>query len=387
MAARPRIKDIARAVGVSPATVSRALAGGGLVAEPTLTRIRNAASELGYRPNVRARSLRTQRSMAVLVVVRDVGNPFYLEVFKGVEAVAREAGYSVLMGNTGDDPDRESEYFDMLGDGHADGMILMTGRLPAARRDDPSAPVVLALEMVEGADHPRVLIDNVAAAETATRHLIDLGHRRIAHIAGPLPEWMSTRRAEGWRRALAAAGIEPGEGWLQVGDFRHPSGLAAMRALLALPEPPTAIFAANDEMAYGAIREARRRGLRIPQDLSVVGFDDLYLSATFSPPLTTVSQPRLEIGRQAMALLLDALSGLPPPARRIELPVELVVRDTTAPPASAGSGTVPQDRTSGTPPHGRDPAGLPHGSTMNARPSGRDTTAPSTGAEIRKADT
>jgi LacI family repressor for deo operon, udp, cdd, tsx, nupC, and nupG len=208
---RPKIKDIAEKLGVSPATVSRALTGTGLVAEPTLSRIRDAARALNYRPNVSARNLRTQRSMAVLLVVRDVGNPFYLDILKGVEATARAAGYSVLMGNTENDPDRETEYFDMLRDGHADGMILMTGKLPSKPSyldDFPSnLPVVIALEVIENTSFPHVQIDNVAAAREAVRHLIGLGHRRIAHISGPVPEIMSLRRRDGYREAMAEAGL------------------------------------------------------------------------------------------------------------------------------------------------------------------------------------
>src|SRR5690606_29657300 len=166
--------DIAASVGVSPATVSRALTGTGLVAEPTLSRIREAAQKMHYRPNVSARNLRTQKSMAVLMVVRDVGNPFYLEILKGVEVTALEAGYSVLMGNTENNPERETEYFNMLRDGHADGMILMTGNLPAPGGSFEQArdlPVVVALEVIEGYGLPHVVIDNVAASRRAVEHL------------------------------------------------------------------------------------------------------------------------------------------------------------------------------------------------------------------------
>ena len=336
MSRRPRIKDIAERLGVSPATVSRALSDTGLVAEPTLSRIRAAASALDYRPNVSARNLRTRRSMAVLMVVRDVGNPFYLEVMKGVEAAAREAGYAVLMGNTEDDPDREAGYFDMLRDGHADGMILMTGTLPSkpgyADRLPDDLPVVVALEMVEGAGLPHVQIDNEGAAAEAVRHLIALGHRRIAHITGPLPQVMSARRRAGYRAAMAAAGLPVPDGYEQRGDYLLRGGQEACRRLFALPEPPTAVFAANDEMAFGAIHELRRLGKEVPGDVSVVGFDDIYLSEAFYPPLTTVSQPRAEIGRAAMTLLLAILAGTDRPGSPVLMPTTLKIRETTAAP-------------------------------------------------------
>lgn len=337
MSDRPKIKDIAERAGVSVATVSRALSGSSLVTDETRQRINALARELNYRPNVSARNLRTRRSMSVLLVVRDVGNPFYLEILKGVEATAREAGYAVLMGNTENDPDREVEYFNMLRDGHADGMILMTGKLPPPEPGESAdlshLPVVIALEMIEGSGFPHVQIDNVAAAEAAVDHLIALGHRRIAHIAGPLPEVMALRRRDGYRAAMEAAGLAVPEGYEVRGDYLLESGEACVSDLFALPEPPTAIFAANDEMAYGAIHALRRLGRDVPGDVSVVGFDDLYLSKAFYPPLTTVSQPRADIGRTAMSQLLNVLSDGDAAAEpAIVLPTTLNIRGSTAPP-------------------------------------------------------
>lgn len=343
MKARPNIKDIALEVGVSTATVSRALSGSGLVAEPTLSRIREVAKAFNYRPNASARSLRTRRSMSVLMVVRDVGNPFYLEILKGVESTARRAGYSVLMGNTENNPEREVEYFDMLRDGHADGMILMTGKLPQRgrlRERLAGQPVVVALEMIEDSGFPHVVIDNEAAAVKAVEHLIGLGHRRIAHITGPLPETMSLRRRDGYRKAMARAGLQIPDGYEQRGDYLLTTGEEMCRRLMNLPQPPTAIFIANDEMAFGAINELRRIGERVPEDISVVGFDDLFLSKSFYPPLTTVSQPRAEIGQQAMELLLQVIGGESGPQHRVEMPTVLKVRGSTGPA-----------------PHGSQPAG------------------------------
>ncbi|MFC5584610.1 LacI family DNA-binding transcriptional regulator [Nitratireductor kimnyeongensis] len=339
MNGRPKIKDIAEVLGVSAATVSRALSGSDLVTNETRERVRKTADALNYRPNASARSLRTARSMAVLMVVRDVGNPFYLDILKSVEATARAAGYSVLMGNTENDPEREIEYFDMLRDGHADGMILMTGKLPEEdgprNRLPPNAPIVVALETIERSSFPHVQIDNVAAACEAVEHLIGLGHRRIAHISGPVPEVMSFRRQEGFRRAMSNAGLAIPEGYEQRGDYLLHGGARACEALFALPEPPTAIFVANDEMAFGAIHHLREAGRDVPGDVSVVGFDDLYLSEAFYPPLTTVSQPRIDIGRQAMSILLKILSGANVSTKPVVLPATLRVRGTTAPPKSA----------------------------------------------------
>jgi LacI family repressor for deo operon, udp, cdd, tsx, nupC, and nupG len=327
----PKMKDIALKLGVSPATVSRALSGTGLVAEPTLSRIREAAEAMDYRPNVSARNLRRQSSMTVLMVVRDIGNPFYLEVMKGLEAAAREAGYAVLMGNTENDPEREAEYFAMLRDGNADGMVLMTGKLPSSRFRLDKLPVVVALERIEGSTFPHVEIDNHNAAREAVRHLISLGHRRIAHIAGPLAETMAIRRRDGYRAAMAEAGIAVPEGYEETGDYLLQGGRDGCRALMARADAPTAIFCANDEMAFGAIHELRRSGRDVPRDVSVVGFDDIYLSQAIYPPLTTVSQPRAEIGRRAMDVLLGIMAGGKPPESPLMMPTTLMLRESTAP--------------------------------------------------------
>jgi LacI family repressor for deo operon, udp, cdd, tsx, nupC, and nupG len=268
------------------------------------------------------------------MVVRDIGNPFYLEVMKGVEQAAHEAGYSVLMGNTRNDPDRETEYFDMLRDGNADGMILMTGKLPAqleaGERSLSGLPVVVALETIEGFGLPHVQIDNLGASRDAVKHLIDLGHKRIAHITGPLPEVMATLRRDGWLAAMREAGLDIPAGYEQRGDYLLHTGQALCTALCNLPQPPTAIFCANDEMAFGAIHELRRRNLDVPGDVSVVGFDDIYLSEALFPPLTTVSQPRADIGREAMSLLLNVIGGADMSNGPIVMPTTLKIRGTTS---------------------------------------------------------
>ena len=343
MSERTKIKDIARVAGVSTATVSRALGDSALVTDATREKVRAAANRLNYRLNVRARNLRIQKSMAVLLVVRNMSNPFYLEIFKGVEAVARAAGYVLLMGNTEDDPAREAEYFDMLRDGQADGMILMTGTLPEGHAVlDPASgapPIVVALEAVDDCGLAHVQIDNCAAAKQAVRHLASLGHRKIAHICGPLPEILSRLRRDGYRKAMAEAGFDIPGNYEPAGDYSIQSGRACCAGLFDADNPPTALFAANDEMAFGAIGELRRRGLRVPEDVSVIGFDDLFVSGSYSPALTTISQPRVAIGRTAMTMLLDIIGARQTAPQTIEMQTELVVRQSTGP--------VPKQRKSG----------------------------------------
>jgi len=336
MIRHPTIKDVAHAAQVSTATVSRVLEQAASVRPKTRARVLKAVADVNYSPNIMARNLRRQETRSIFLVVRDMHNPFYLEVFRGVEAEARARGYNVLMGNTEDCVERGREYLQMLKARHADGMILMTGKLSPdlhdmLRRECP--PVVVASEYFPGLDLPTVRIDNVAAAEAAVRHLVALGHRRIAHITGPTPEVLSLDRHRGYLQALDEAGMAA-EPLLTVrGNFTIESGHRACRALYHLNPMPTAIFCSNDEMAMGAINELRRLGLAVPQHVSVVGFDDIVFAGAFHPPLTTIRQPRQDMGKAAMRLLSDLLAEKPVSSEPIMMPTELIVRGSTAPPA------------------------------------------------------
>ncbi len=341
MARPPTIKDVAKVARVSTATVSRTLKRPELVSPETRNRVLEAVRESNYIVNAMGRNLRRQASQAVLMVVRDMNNPFYLDVFRGVEAQARDLNFNVLMGNTEDDPRRGAEYFRMLRARQADGMILMTGKMPPGaleRWNGDRPPVVVALEYFPDLDIPTVRIDNEAASAQAVEHLIVLGHRRIAHISGPVPEIMSLKRREGYETALRRAGLEVNPELIVRGDYTLPSGHAACRALFALDRPPTALFCANDEMAVGAMSELQEMGLSVPQDVSVVGFDDAVFARAYYPPLTTVRQHRVEIGRIAMQLMASVLAGEPGRAGPIIAPTELVVRKSTAPVKSDGDG-------------------------------------------------
>ena len=330
--ATPTIRDIARLAGVSTATVSRTLMRPAMVAEETRVQVLRAVAEAGYTPNLLARGLRRHEAGAILVLVRDIVNPFYPEIFRGVERTARRLGFNVLMGNTDDDPAQERDYLRLVLSRRADGMIVLTGRIPDL--DDPAVrrvPIVLASEPVHGHDLPIVRIDNRTAAAEITRHLIGLGHRRIAHVAGPLDQAIARDRLDGWRAPLRDAGLPAGDDLVAPGDFRVPSGAAAGRALLALPEPPTAIFVASDEAAMGVLSAIHAAGLRAPQDISVAGFDDIPFAEAFDPPLTTVRQPRLAMGEQAMTMLHLLIVGDVPAERVVTLPTELIIRGSTGP--------------------------------------------------------
>jgi LacI family transcriptional regulator, repressor for deo operon, udp, cdd, tsx, nupC, and nupG len=326
------IRDVASELGMSVATVSRALSQPELLKPETRERVLSVVAKLGYRPNVLARSLRRGQTHAIVLVVPKL-SPFFLEIYAGAEEAAQTAGLAVLLGNSDGKPEREEAYFDQVMSGRADGIILLTGVLPSAyaagRRAVP--PMVAVLERIADHDAPVVRIDHRAASAEVTRHLIELGHRRIAHITGTHRAPSSEHRLEGYKDALASAGIPFDSDFVVAGDFSMQSGADAMGKLLDLNDPPTAVFAGNDEMAFGAVTAARTRGLSVPDDLSLAGFDDQTTAAFYNPPLTTIHTPCREIGRRATQALVEQISGRDV-AREIVLPTRLIIRDSTAAP-------------------------------------------------------
>ncbi len=327
------MKDVARLAGVSTATISRALVSPDKVRAETRARVMAAIDRIGYTPNALARNLRQMRTSTVILLVREIVNPFYLEIFRGVESAARQRGYNVLMSNVERSPERELEYFDLVRQRRADGIVLATGTLPDAGAGGSSdlPPLVVVSEYLPRDDLPTVRIDNVAAAAGAVEYLVGLGHARIAHIAGPLPEVLSRDRLAGYRAALERAGIETDESLVVRGDYSTHAGYRAGAALLNRRRRPTAIFAANDEMAMGAIKAAREAGLAVPRELSVVGFDDIKMASAWDPALTTVAQPCADMGARAMNWLADLLAGEASANGEVVLDTRLVVRDSTAP--------------------------------------------------------
>jgi LacI family repressor for deo operon, udp, cdd, tsx, nupC, and nupG len=325
------IKDVARELQMSVATVSRALSQPELLRPETRERVLAVVERLGYRPNLLARGLRRGRTHVILLVVPKL-SPFFLEIYAGAEEAARGARFSVLLGNSDGDLEREEAYFDQVSSGRADGIILLTGIAPPsyARGKRPLPPLVAVLERVPGHEVPVVRVDHRAGASEATRHLVALGHRRIAHLAGSPQAQSSARRLAGYKDALSVAEIPFREELVVVGDFSVESGIATLTKLLELANPPTAVLAANDEMAFGALTVARQRGLRVPEDLSMVGFDDQNMAAFYNPPLTTVNIPRFELGRRAALELMERVEGRDG-AHEIVLPTRLILRESTGP--------------------------------------------------------
>lgn len=328
----PRIVDVAEAAGVSTATVSRALSRPEAVTAATRNAVLAAVERIGYTVNHAASNLRRQRSGGIVALVPNLANPFFSEILGGIAEVLSPAGYNLLVADT----EGGSNPLDYADRRRADGLIALDGAIPAEAlalggRMGPPPPVVLACEWIEGLEAPRVRIDNAAAAELAISHLVELGHTRIGHVQGPSDNVLTQARRAGVEQALATRGLDVCETWFLPGDFSFASGQQAAKAWLGMTERPTALFCASDAMACGLMGELQRHGVKLPKDLSVVGFDGIELAAHLAPSLATVRQPRREIGRRAAQALLNLLTAeTPPPADQI-LPVEFLVGGSAGP--------------------------------------------------------
>jgi LacI family transcriptional regulator len=331
--ARPTIYDVARLAGVSTATVSRALNGTGQTAPATRRAIEAAVEQLGYRPNTIARSLVTKSTQAIALLLPDITNPFYAELVRGIQEQVLAEGHTMLLCTTEGDPEREERYLNLLRakqvDGAlVDGLVLPPDRIARFVRE--GFPIVCLDRDVDSADVPLVQVDNRMGARLATEYLLSLGHTRIGHVAGVQELRISEERVAGYRQALTAAGIEPDPTLVAPGSFTEEGGHDA--ALALIERRVTAIFAANDLSALGVINALTESGRRVPDDISVVGFDDARLSAYTSPPLTTVHQPAREIGERATRLLLELIGGHRAGTLVQLLEPQLVIRASTAPP-------------------------------------------------------
>jgi LacI family transcriptional regulator len=333
---RASIRDVALRAGVSVTTVSHALNGTRFVSDAAKAKVLEAAHALGYVPSEVARGLKQNTTRTLGMLVPNNSNPYFAEIIRGVEDHCYGVGYSLVLCNSNDDPQRQIDYLRVLSERRVDGIVLVASGDDAAivaACKDLRLPLVLLDREIDSIDADLIEVDHAAGGEMATAHLLALGHARVACIGGPLDLRPSRQREAGWRRALAASGVEPRADELVRGDFGPESGAAAMRRLLQSAHPPTAVFVCNDLMAIGALHAAWELDVDVPNDLSVVGFDDIALSAYTSPPLTTVSQPKQAIGTGAASLLLERLQGGRTQARQLILPPELRVRASSAAPA------------------------------------------------------
>jgi LacI family transcriptional regulator len=335
--ARKRVtrNDVAAHAGVTPSTVSYVINNGPRpVSAAARERVLKAIDELGYQPSDVARSLRTQRSMTLGLVIPNTANPFYAEVARAVEEVGFERGYTVFLCHSSHLPERERRYAELLRAKHVDGAIFhpTTADLGSLAVLSQAGIQVVVLERSVPGYHCFVA-DERHGGYLATHHLLDLGHRRVGCIVRTGDMTSSAARVDGYRTALAEVGLPLDERLVAESDFGYAAGAAAAVRLLELPERPTALVTHNDIIAIGAIRAAADAGLRVPEDLAVVGYDDIAQAAYAVPSLTTIAYPKHRMGRAAAQLLLSLLAGEEtiPPAT-VVLPVQLVARGSTAPP-------------------------------------------------------
>ncbi|MBK6304682.1 MAG: LacI family DNA-binding transcriptional regulator [Gemmatimonadetes bacterium] len=329
------IKDVAKRAGVSVATVSRVLNKSGPVSPEAAERIHEAANALHYVPHGGARSLITSKTSTIGVLLPDLYGGFFSEMIRGIDQTAQHHGYHLLLsGSHNRKAEMEAAMRAMRG--RTDGVIAMSPHFDAATLVEnlpPSLPVILLSCEARDEDYQVIAIDNVGGAEAMVRHLVKLGHRRIAMVMGEKGHFDTAERLQGYRHALVEAGITPDERYEAQGDFSEASGHRAVQELLALPDRPTAIFCANDSMAIGGLAAVHDAGLRVPEDMTVVGFDDIPLAHYMSPPLSSVHVPVFEMGERAVTRLIAALKGEPVSERRHErLPTRLVVRSSCAAP-------------------------------------------------------
>jgi LacI family transcriptional regulator len=332
------IVDIARKLRVSAMTVSRALTGSKEVSEKTRQRVLRCAGDLGYHPNRWARSLVTRRSSIMGVVIPDIAHSYYAEITRGVEEVADQAGYKLLLCHSSMDPRKERAEIDTLVGARVEGLIVASEQPETSPEIFLSLrkmgiPFVLVDRFFPGHDLPSVRVDDMAVGRLATGYLLGLGHRRIAHIRGPHLS-PATLRYRGYLDALRKHGIRANKEWIVPGKFDIESGREAMNRLLDLKQRPTAVFAANDPMAIGAAYACRDLGLAVPGDISIVGAGNIEGAHHPNPFLTTVDWPRVELGRAAVGLLLAAIANPEHRQSRVEIfEPRLLSRQSTAPPA------------------------------------------------------
>jgi LacI family transcriptional regulator len=335
---RATLRDVAVRAGVHPGTASRALntETRGLVNGNTAERVLAAAEELGYRPNPIARGLKTNRSYTVGVLIPDITNPLFPPMVRGIEDRLGDGGYTALIANTDNDPDREQRDWDAMRDRQVDGIITATARVDDVVVDEIVASnvgLVLVNRRLEGRPIAAAVADDRRGIEFAVEHLVKLGHRRIAHVAGPLDLSTGRDRRDAFIEAIDKAGLESDPDLIEVADyFTEAPGAKACAKLLDRGKPFTAIVAGNDLLALGCYDVLAERGIECPAQMSVVGFNDMPFADRFHPPLTTVRIHHYAIGAAAGDLLLEQLSDPDAEPRQVLLEPELVVRGSTASP-------------------------------------------------------
>ena len=327
------IKEVAARAGVSSATVSHVINNTRFVSDVVKQRVQEVMDDMGYRPNVLARSLRQGKTKTLGLILPDSANPFYAELGHALENSAFLNNYNVILCNSDSSIVREHLYFDLLLDKQVDGIILDTEEKDphnVKKRLPSGYPIVLVDRNFSENIFDTVLTDNTLGGYLATRYLIELGHRRIACVTGPMSLLGSANRLQGYQQALAEFGLPEIPNLIYYGDFTVGSGHEAAHHLLKRPELPTAVFVGNDMMAIGFLRSSIEMKFRIPEDISIVGFDNLELGMYMHPTITSFAQPKEEIGEKAIQLLLARIENPKAPPQRILIPPKLIIRESTA---------------------------------------------------------
>ena len=332
----PTIRDVAERAGVSPITVSRVINNSGYVSQETRLRVEAAIAELQYVPNSLARSLRFKRTHTLALVLTDITNPFWTTVARGVEDVASQCGFNVILCNTDENEAKQSEYLNVLLQKQVDGFLLVPARStpdPIVLIQSQKVPTVVLDRQVPGAQVDIVRGDSEGGAYQLVRLLLSLGHRRIAMLSGPVSISTAADRVTGYCRALQELGLEAQAELICYGEYTQESGYQMAQKVLSLIPRPTALFAANNFIAIGALRALREAGVHVPEDMALVSFDDIPPAFVIEPFLTVAAQPAYEMGRRATELLLARLSGqAPPECQEIVLPTEIIVRRSSGSP-------------------------------------------------------
>lgn len=324
------MKDVAKMAGVSTSTVSHVINNDRFVSDAVRAKVDAAIKTLNYAPSALARSLKLNQTHTIGMLITASSNPFYSELVRGVERSCFERGYSLVLCNTEGDEQRMNRNLETLLQKRVDGLLLLCTEThlpsPVIMSRYPSIPTVM-MDWAPFEGESDVIQDNsLLGGETATQHLIDNGYTRIACIAGPQDKTPARLRLEGYRNAMNRAGLEIHEGYEIIGDFEFQGGFTAMNALLALEQPPHAVFTGNDAMAVGAYQALYQAGLKVPQDMAVVGYDDIELARYMTPPLTTIHQPKDELGELAVDVLIHRMAQPTLEQQRLFLTPELVVR-------------------------------------------------------------
>lgn len=325
------IKDVAKLAGVSVATVSRVLNDSPSVIPKTREIVLGAIEQLNYKPNLLGRNLRRSQTKNILVLLPTISNPFYSKIVKGMEDVAHNEGYQIMICTTGSNIGREETYINLLSNKLVDGVIFLAPEINANQLSEINKlfPIIQCCEYKMGAKVPCVSIDNEKAAYDAVNHLISIGHKRIGMISSKNHFMSTIKRERGYKKALEDAGIFFDIGYIKYGDYGFKSGFDAMQQFLKMNPPPTAIFSISDLMAIGAISTIEKNDLSVPGDIAVVGFDNISFSSIYKPRLTTVSQPQKELGKTAMELLLKRIISKIENNEHVILDHELLIREST----------------------------------------------------------